>query len=167
MKRVAVVGFGNILRKDDGFGVYVVNFLKENYRFEPQISLIDAGISSFRFIGHLSEYDFLIIVDVVYVEKDIGIVLKLEKNQIKNTFTRVGHDFDLSGMVEFLNADRFSIIAAVPKDCKTYQIGLSEELNMSVYQAVDVIVRELKNLGITSYKTGSKTVEEVIRQVGG
>lgn len=164
--KVAVVGFGNILRKDDGFGVYVVRFLRENYRFEPDIDLIDAGISSFRLLEVLLDYDFLIVVDTVYADGKPGDVVILDKKHLKNTFTRLGHDFDVSGMVEFLNPENILILAATGKDCESYHIGLSDELKDSVHKAIGVIIKQLKSLGINSYKSGNKTIEEVIKEFG-
>ena len=39
---IVVLGVGNILLTDEGLGVHVVEDLKANYTFTPQISLIDA-----------------------------------------------------------------------------------------------------------------------------
>lgn len=164
--KVAVVGFGNILRKDDGFGVYVVRFLQENHRFEPQVDLIDAGTSSFKLIDTLISYDFLIIVDIVYTDGIPGDVLILDKKHLKNTFTRAGHDFDISGMVQFLSPEKVFIVAVVPEDCKSYQLGLSKKVKNSVDKVVGVIIDRLNSLGISSYKKGNKTIEEVIKDFG-
>lgn len=164
--KVAVVGFGNILRKDDGFGVYVVNLLKENYKFEPEIDLIDAGIYSFRLMDILFDYDFLIIVDTVYTDGIPGEVVILDKKDLKNTFTRLGHDFDVSGMLEFLNPEKIFIVSATCYDCKSFQIGLSKTVKNSVDKAVGVIINKLNSLGIDSYKVGNKTIEEVIQKFG-
>ncbi len=43
--RILIIGCGNILLGDDGFGPYVINYLKSNFHIPAGISLIDAGTS--------------------------------------------------------------------------------------------------------------------------
>jgi len=44
--RVLIIGCGNILFGDDGFGPAAVEFLKTNYVIPPDISIMDAGTAT-------------------------------------------------------------------------------------------------------------------------
>ena len=40
---VTVLGIGNIILRDEGFGVRAVEYLEEHYRFSPDVRLLDGG----------------------------------------------------------------------------------------------------------------------------
>ena len=40
---ITVLGIGNIILSDEGFGVRVVEFLKKNYEFPANVQLLDGG----------------------------------------------------------------------------------------------------------------------------
>ena len=41
--RVVIVGAGNLLLSDEGFGVHVVKYLTENYEFPDEVEIVDMG----------------------------------------------------------------------------------------------------------------------------
>ncbi|RME66105.1 MAG: hydrogenase maturation protease, partial [Nitrospirae bacterium] len=43
---VAIVGIGNLLMGDDGVGVRVLEVLRQNYEFPPEVKLLDGGTKS-------------------------------------------------------------------------------------------------------------------------
>ena len=50
---IVVLGVGNILLTDEGLGVHVVEDLKANYTFTPQISLIDGGTMGMELLTYM------------------------------------------------------------------------------------------------------------------
>ena len=62
--KVLILGVGNLLLKDDGFGVHFINSLR-CIDFPENISLLEAGTVSHQLIPLLHEVSHLIVVDVV------------------------------------------------------------------------------------------------------
>ena len=61
--RILVAGLGNLLRRDDGFGVAVVEHL-HRVGVDEGVTLLDAGIAGVRVVQELlAGYDGLILVD--------------------------------------------------------------------------------------------------------
>ena len=63
--RTLILGAGNLLLSDEGFGVHFIRYLEEHYTLPPDVELFDAGTLGLM-IGHkLEEADRVYIVDVV------------------------------------------------------------------------------------------------------
>ncbi|TAM43070.1 hydrogenase maturation protease [bacterium] len=61
-KKIAVIGLGNSLRRDDGIGVIILESLLNNYK-RPGIDYLNFGISSFDLIHRLQDYDAALLID--------------------------------------------------------------------------------------------------------
>ena len=46
-RRVSVVGVGNILYRDEGVGVYAAHYLRQAFRFTPEIDVADGALLGF------------------------------------------------------------------------------------------------------------------------
>jgi hydrogenase maturation protease len=63
---VLVVGFGNVLNGDDGFGVAVLQRLARHPHLPPGVTLLEVGIGGMSMIHALQDgYDALLLVDAV------------------------------------------------------------------------------------------------------
>ncbi len=66
VRRILIAGMGNVLRRDDGFGVEVTRQLTERNGLPPQADLIEVGIGGIHLVQKLIDcYDVLVIVDAV------------------------------------------------------------------------------------------------------
>lgn len=64
MKRILVVGIGNLLLGDEGVGVHVVSRLKES-ALPPGVEAVDVGTNSYDLIDCLYESERLIVIDAM------------------------------------------------------------------------------------------------------
>jgi len=64
-KQCAVLGIGNTLLGDEGIGVHVVERLRENYHFSPEIALINGGCGGLNLYFILEQHDPVIIIDAL------------------------------------------------------------------------------------------------------
>jgi hydrogenase maturation protease len=63
--RTSVIGLGNVLMGDDGFGPYAVRLLDATWEFSGNVSLEDLGTPGFDLVPHLAEADSLIVLDAI------------------------------------------------------------------------------------------------------
>ncbi|MDD5561817.1 MAG: hydrogenase maturation protease [Candidatus Omnitrophica bacterium] len=71
-KKIAVIGLGNSLRRDDGIGVIILGSLLNNYKDNlsenPKDQIIDClnfGVASFDLMHRLQDYDAALLIDGV------------------------------------------------------------------------------------------------------
>ena len=75
MNSVAIIGIGNILRKDDGIGVHVINEL-EKEGLPSTIQLVDGGTSTLDMLGYFLDYERIIVVDCLKAGYEPGTILQ-------------------------------------------------------------------------------------------
>ncbi len=79
MRRILVAGMGNVLRRDDGFGVEVARLLAGRDDLPPHVDVIDVGIGGIHLVQRLMDrYDVLVVVDAIDRGAPAGTVKLLE-----------------------------------------------------------------------------------------
>ena len=61
-KRIAIIGLGNSLRRDDGIGVIILESLLNNCQHQA-IDYFNFGIASFDLMHRLQDYDVALLID--------------------------------------------------------------------------------------------------------
>lgn len=52
---IAVIGLGNILLRDEGVGVKVIDALQQQYTFSPPVKIVDGGTLGFALINEIED----------------------------------------------------------------------------------------------------------------
>ncbi len=77
--KILVAGMGNILRGDDGFGIRVIQKLKQVENLSQQVDIYEAGIGGIGLVQELMNgYDALIVIDAVEKGGTAGTLYVLE-----------------------------------------------------------------------------------------
>lgn len=149
MDKVAVIGIGNILQRDDGFGVHVVNELqKEN--LPSTIELVDGGTSTLSMIGYFMDFKKVIVIDAIRTGLEPGTIYKIEPEDLVNyKKEQVSvHDVQILDIVKMVN------MAAKYPDVVIYgiepaEISFNLEMTEIMYSKVpDMINHIQKELGL-------------------
>ena len=151
--RTLVLGLGNILLRDEGVGVRVVEALAERYVLPAGIEVVDGGTASMDLLDTLAGCAHLLICDAVHTSGPPGSMVKLAGDQVPALFqTRYSpHQLGLSDLLATLTLTgeapaTLILIGIVPAD-----LGLGLELSPAVAgvvgQAVECLAAELRGLG--------------------
>ena len=62
---ICVLGIGNLLWADEGFGVRCIEALQHRYEFADNVKLIDGGTQALYLIHHVQEASHLLIFDAI------------------------------------------------------------------------------------------------------
>ena len=84
---IVVLGVGNILLTDEGLGVHVVEDLKANYTFTPQVTLIDGGTMGMELLTYMRGMKKILLIDAVNGGKDPGTVYEFPHRELEQYFT--------------------------------------------------------------------------------
>lgn len=96
MKKILVLGVGNILLMDEGVGVHAVERLqKENW--PENVDIVDGGTFTQDIFHILEGYDYLLVLDIVHAGGKPGdIYIFVEEDLVQNEDQRLSlHDIDL------------------------------------------------------------------------
>jgi len=130
-RKTLFVGIGNILRQDDGIGVYISTRLKES----DTIKVITAEVSIENYIGKINsvEYDVLVLIDCVDIRKPAGSYELLPVERVHDmTFNT--HNISLKRLSEFFR-NEILILAIQPE-----KVGFGENLSYIVRDAGNRII---------------------------
>lgn len=151
---VLVVGLGNVLMGDDGFGPYVARLLESRYTCPDRVSILDLGTPGLDLIPHLTGIDVLILVDTVRSDGPPGSLRLYDRAALlrhpPQQRTRP-HD---PGVEETLLAldlagggpSEVLLVGVIPGPVKS-GVGLTPVLRAAVPRAVRAVLRELGRRG--------------------
>jgi hydrogenase maturation protease len=152
-RNVLILGVGNLLMTDDGFGVHVINELRK-IPFPPNVTLIEAGIVSHQLIPDFHTADLLIFIDAIEAGDTPGSIFRFrpEEMRFKTNLKASLHDMSLIDVLDMTgltgNRPETIIIAVQPKDAKSPSLELNEEIRAVIPRVIELVIEELKGRGI-------------------
>jgi hydrogenase maturation protease len=156
IKKIAVVGIGNVLMGDDGFGPYLIRRIDSFYRFSSEVVLVEAGTPGMDLTALLIGFSEVLIIDTVRAPGKPGEIWKFTKDDIIEGNPVMPFSSHDSGLREALLTLQFTgeapqkvvLLGVIPE---SLELGL--ELSDAVQGAVPEIIREvtseLQRLGAT------------------
>jgi len=153
-KEILILGCGNVLFGDDGFGVEVVKYLRENYKLPENIAIIEAGTSVrgilFDIILHEKKPKKIIIVDAVDLGRKKGEVFEISLDEIPEnkiddfSFHQIPTSNLLRDLQDLCQVEVIIISAQVENIPKMVKPGLSETLINAIPKACELILKKVK-----------------------
>ncbi len=155
---IALLGLGNILLRDEGVGVHIVQSVEKNYTFFPPISIIDGGTSGTDLLPVFEENRKILIVDAVNFEKEPGYIQLLLNDDIfqqlttKLTMHHIGlaDVLSTSKLLEYTH-EEICLVGIQPEIIDT-GLELSELLNSQLAKFEHVVIDKLKTWDLTIEK---------------
>ena len=145
--RTLVAGFGNVLRRDDGFGVEVIRRLEQE-GVGKDVTLLEVGTGGIRLAQELlTPYDRLIIVDAMSRGQPPGSVSVLAVDGVERVREVDMHAAEPSRALALARA-----LSALPPEilmvsCEPAEMDeLSMELTGAVQAGVDQALTEIRRL---------------------
>ena len=153
---VRILGLGNVLMGDDGFGPFVVEAIAAAYELPEHVSVVDLGTPGLDLTPFLTGADVAIIVDTVRADGNPGEVRTYRREDLfkQGPPMRLGpHD---PGLAQTLLTLEFAgcaprqvvLVGAIPHT--TAPCGrLTPTLRRAVPEAMHAIVGQLESLGVS------------------
>jgi hydrogenase maturation protease len=149
--QILVLGIGNILWADEGFGVRTVERLAADWRFPDNVTLMDGGTQGLYLLPHLEAADALIVVDAidyglppgtrrVFHGDDVPAFLGAKKMSLHQT----GFQEVLASAMFLGRCPQKLILVGVQPEClEDYGGGLTDTVAAQVTPTIDVILNLL------------------------
>ncbi len=81
MRRVVVMGVGNILRQDEGVGVHALRLFAES-GWMSGVDLVDGGTSVFDALSGWRQIDKLVVLDAVRAGREPGAIARMSLREV-------------------------------------------------------------------------------------
>ena len=148
---ILVIGCGNILFKDDGFGPTVIKRLEEyskEHSLPENSMLIDAGTGGPHFIFSLPQecWKKLIIVDIVQFGAEPGTIRRFSVEELPEGSYENVHSWPVSQPLHDLSKQcEIVVVGCQPETISApdVELGLTESVENAIPKAINVILKEI------------------------
>ena len=151
---ILVLGLGNTIMTDDGFGVRVVEALSSRYRFQGEVRLLDGGTLGLDLLPYLEGIERLLIVDVLEMQAAPGTIFRLAGEEVPRAFAsklsvhQMGVQ-DLLAVSELMgHLPGELVVWGVQSECIEMGTELTATLAAAIEPVVEGVVGELQRWGV-------------------
>jgi hydrogenase maturation protease len=154
VKKTLVLGLGNILLRDEGVGVRVIERLQTLYDFPPEVQVLDGGTMALDLLPYVEDAARLLVIDALEMGAAPGTIARLEGNEVP-AFLSIKISPHQMGLTDILAAARLR--ALYPQELVLWGVqpgtlGAGLALSAPVAAQVDALVEkalaELQRWGI-------------------
>jgi len=132
MKKLAILGVGNILEKDDGIAIYATKYLEKNFTCKPEIDIINGGVEGINLLNLFMEYEYILILDAIEIDDEAGSIYHIPSEKLTGYGLNSGGAHEIGvlqcfDILELMGKElpSSSVLGIVPKTIDV-EIGLSE-----------------------------------------
>ncbi|MGD9917504.1 MAG: HyaD/HybD family hydrogenase maturation endopeptidase [Paenirhodobacter sp.] len=189
-ERVLILGIGNVLWADEGFGVRCVETLATRVALPDHVRLLDGGTQGLYLLPFLEEADAMLVFDAIDFGLAPGTLKVLRDGDVpafmgakKMSLHQTGFQ-DVLATAELLDRcpRRITLIGCQPVELEDFGGGLRPAVAAQIDPALDLAQAELAGWGITAapgttpcegaadpslareaYETGRPSAEEACR----
>ena len=154
-KKIGILGIGNLIVGDEGFGVHTVRYLEDHYEFPDNVLIMDGGTAGLYMSPFLEACDPVIVIDVVDIDAEPGSVHYYSSDDVKagRLSTRMSpHQLGLLEVLEICKLRdaapaSLEFYCVVPKVLDT-STELSEVVAPRVAEISGIILKRLAEMGV-------------------
>ncbi|MCP3867034.1 MAG: HyaD/HybD family hydrogenase maturation endopeptidase [Gammaproteobacteria bacterium] len=155
-----VLGIGNLLWADEGFGVRAVEYLNRHFVFEDSVTLLDGGTQGVYLVQNVREADILVVFDAVDYGLPGGTLKRVEGGEVpKFLGCRIVslHQTDFQEVLALaeLPGDyptHLLLVGVQPVELEDYGGSLRPEVKAQILPAVDMALDYLAGFGIQAHR---------------
>lgn len=154
-ERLTILGLGNILLEDEGFGVHFIRYIAGRYRFEGDVRIVDGGTLGYRLLDTVCSAGRIIAIDVIKVNDEPGSIYRFDRHEMELHMP----DPTSAHEVEFLDVlyqaeimgelPETTFLCIVPESYGTMKLEMTERMKESFPAMERLLLDELKTLGVT------------------
>lgn len=156
MREILVLGIGNVLWADEGFGVRAVEALDAGSALPGNVRLMDGGTQGVYLLPHIQAAGALIILDAIDYGLEPGTIRVIEDAAVPTFMGAKKMSLHQTGFQEVLASafllgwkpERIVLIGVQPEEIEDYGGSLRPVVAAAIGPAVALALAELARLGV-------------------
>lgn len=152
---ITVLGIGNILLGDEGFGVHFIRWFSDRHRFPASVRIVDGGTLGYGLLDTVCGCSQVIVVDAIQAEDPPGSVFRFTRADMEHHIPAAAsaHEVafaDVLNMAELLGqAPEVVFLCVVPQCCDWMRLELTPPVQARFADIERLLLAELAELGVT------------------
>ncbi len=153
---VTILGIGNLLWADEGFGVRAVEELHRRYGFDDNVTLLDGGTQGLYLVQHVQSADLLLVFDAVDYGLPPGAIRLVEDEAVPSFTGAKKMSLHQTGFQEVLSTAQLLgdyprhilLIGVQPEQLEDFGGSLRPVVKAQIDPAIDAALAWLDRHGI-------------------
>lgn len=147
-QNIVVLGVGNTIHSDDGFGVHAMRKLENDPRLPDGVKVIDGGTQGLELLAFLHDSSRILLLDAVDVGAEPGTVIRLAEEELFALATgKSVHQLGVADLLKTLplvsDIERRIVVLGVQPASTDWGTELSPTVDAAVGPVVDMAMDEL------------------------
>jgi hydrogenase maturation protease len=152
---ICVLGIGNLLWADEGFGVRCIEALQQRQEFAAHVSLIDGGTQGLYLIQFVQDADALLIFDAIDYGLEPGTLKMVRDDEVPRFMGAKKMSLHQTGFQEVLSLAELTgkypkqvlLIGCQPEELEDYGGSLRPVVRQAMEEALRLGLQELQRWG--------------------
>jgi hydrogenase maturation protease len=157
-KQILLLGIGNLLWADEGFGVRVIERLQKCYRFPDNVKIMDGGTQGVYLVEHVQAADVLIVFDAIDYGLPPATLKCITYDEVPNFLGAKKMSLHQTGfqevlaMAQMLGAypKQLLLIGVQPEELDDYGGSLRPGVKAQMQPAIDLALNFLKEFDVAA-----------------
>lgn len=155
---VTILGIGNVILRDEGFGVRVAEYLDKHYEFPESVQIVDGGTLGIELTQYVTGTEKLLVIDSINGGAEPGTTFRFHNDDVMEHFQDKlsAHEVGIQDVLGLLTVTGHKIPDVVVIGAQPYDVEAGVELSAGMMkllpQMVEQALKELKNWGIEPRK---------------
>jgi hydrogenase maturation protease len=169
-RHVVVLGVGNLLWADEGFGVRCVEAFGNGWEVPPDVELLDGGTLGLALVPLLLEATHVLLFDAVAHRGEPGTLIVARDDEIpalmggnKMSLHQVGMN-DIFASLELLGhkPEAVTVVGIRPVELADYGGSLTERVQAQLPAALQLGIEELRRWGVEVRERSDRPARDVV-----
>ena len=157
-KSVLILGIGNVLWADEGFGVRCVERMADKWSFPDGVTLLDGGTQGLYLLPFLEAADYLIVFDAVDYGLRPGTMKIVEGDEVPSFLGAKKMSLHQTGFQEVIETaklmdycpENLRLIGCQPEELEDYGGGLRAVTAAQIDPAISIALERLAKWGVAA-----------------
>ncbi|SFT66324.1 hydrogenase maturation protease [Selenomonas sp. GACV-9] len=151
---VTILGVGNVILRDEGFGVRVAEYLDAHYAFPENVQIVDGGTLGIELTQYVTGTNKLLVIDSINGGAEPGTLFRFHNDDVMNHFQEKisAHEVGIQDVLALLTVTGHKIPDVVVIGAQPYDLEAGVELSPGMQklmpQVVEQALAELKAWGV-------------------
>ena len=151
---LTIMGVGNILLADEGFGVHFIRRLEEEVTFPEGVRLIDGGVLAYTLLDEICSCEHLIVIDAIKLADIPGSIYRFTREELETRLPppTSAHEVafpDVLFKAELLGElPEVIFLCVVPQQYKEMNLEMTPLMAERLPAMAELLLRELERLNV-------------------
>lgn len=153
---ILILGIGNLLWADEGFGVRCVELLNSRYQFPEQVQLMDGGTQGIYLVPYVQQAECLIVFDAVDYGLSPGTLKVVRDDEVPKFMGAKRMSLHQTGFQDVLALADFTgayprellLVGVQPEELDDFGGSLREPVRAQIEPALSIVLNFLAERGV-------------------